>query len=137
MRLQLLELQDNDKKVKVLRSVAASLLTDWKDNKRVFQYYGLPYVSEIIRSKLISYHYNDLLIEHFGIDRTQELVAKKDYSIIFCRNVKGYLRGCNMCLASKGVCYKSYRDLKLLLILTHCWKDLSMDFLTDLLLSVD
>ena len=137
MRLRLLELQYNDKKVKALRFVAASLLKDWKDNKRVLQYYSLPYISEIIRSKLISYHHNDLLTEHFGIDRIQELVAKKDYSTTFCRNVKGYLRVCNMYLASKGVYYKPYRDLQLLLILTHCWKDLSIDFMTDLLLSVN
>ena len=36
---------------------------------------GLPYVPEIVRTELISRHYNDPLTDYFGIEKTQELVA--------------------------------------------------------------
>ena len=52
MNLQLPELQDNDKEAKVLR--AGGLPEGWKEVERVFQYRGLPYVPEIIRSEVIS-----------------------------------------------------------------------------------
>ena len=39
--------------------------------------------------------------------------------------------------AFKAVRHKSYKNLLLLSILTHCWKDLLMDFMTDLLLSAN
>ena len=70
MRLRLLELQDNDKEAKVLRSDVAGLSESWKDDKGVVQYQGLPYIPEIIRSKVISCHHNDPLIKPFGIDKT-------------------------------------------------------------------
>ena len=42
-----------------------------------------------------------------------------------------------MYLASKAVHHKPYEDLQSLLIPTHWWKNLSIDFVTDLLLSAD
>ena len=45
-------------------------------------------------------------------------------------NVEDYMRGCNVCLASKAVRHKLYGDLQSLPISTYCWKDLSMDFVT-------
>ena len=68
MRLWLPELQDKDKDAKALR--AAGLPEDLKDVERVHKYRGLLYIPEIIRSKVISCHYNDSFTRHFGIDKT-------------------------------------------------------------------
>lgn len=37
-----------------------------------------------------------------------------------------------MSLTSKVVCHKSYGNLQLLLVPTHCWKNLFMNFVTEL-----
>ena len=103
----------------------------------MLQYQGLPYVSVIIRSEVISHHHNDPLTEYFGIDKTKELVGRKYYWLSLRRDVKSYVRGCDICLALKAVRHKSYKDLQSLPVPTHRWKDLSMDFVTGLPLSVD
>ena len=48
------------------------------------------------------------------------------------RDVKAYVKGCNVCLASKAVWYKPYGNLQALPVPTHRWKNLSMDFVTGL-----
>ena len=136
MRLHFSELQENDEEAKLLRE-AAGLPEGWEDVEGVLQYQGLPYVPEIIRSKVISRHHNDPLAEHFGIDKTRELVGRKYYWPGLKRDVKSYVQGCDVCLASKAVRHKPYGDLQSLPILTHRWKDLSMDFVTGLPLSAD
>ena len=47
------------------------------------------------------------------------------------------MKECDVCLASKTVWYKPYGNLQSLPILTHCWKDLLMDFVTDLPILTD
>ena len=84
---------------------------DWEDNEEVFQYQGLQYISEIIYSKLISYHHNNLLVKHFEIDKIQELIIRKYFWLTFCHNIKTDIRGCDICLAYKALCYKFNRDL--------------------------
>ena len=136
MRLQLSELQEKDEETKRLRG-SASLLKDWEDVEEVLQYQKLPYVSEIIRSKLINCHHNDPLAGHFGIDKTKRLVRRKYYWPSLRKDVKNYVRGCDVCLASKAICHKPYGDLQSLLISTHHWKDLSMHFVISLPLFPD
>ena len=47
------------------------------------------------------------------------------------------MKGYNVYLALKAAQYKPYDDLQFLLIPTHCWKDLSIDIITSLLISID
>ena len=86
---------------------------------------------------MISRHHNDPLVRYFGIDKTRKLVGRKYYWPSLRRDVESYVQGCDVCLTSKAVCQKPYGDLQSLLIPTHYWKDLSMDFLTGLPLSAN
>ena len=86
---------------------------------------------------MISCHHDDLLIGHFGIDKTKELVGRKYYWPSLRKNIDNYVRGCYICLTSKAVRHKPYRDLQSLPISTHRWKDLLMDFVTGLQLFLD
>ena len=133
MRLQ--ELQDGDKHARKLR--AGQLTKDWQDLDGVLYHQGLPYVPKIIQAELISRHHDYPLAGHFGIEKTRELVARKYYWPTLRHNVEDYVKGCDVCLASKAVRHKPYGDLQSLPIPTHRWKDLLMDFVTGLPISTD
>ena len=135
MRLRLQELQNKDKHACKLR--AKQLFKDWQDIDGVLHHKGLAYVPEIIRTELISRHYNNPLAGHYGIKKTRELIAQKYYWPTLRRDIKDYVRGCNICVASKAVRHKPYGDLQSLPVLTYCWKDLSIDFVTSLPISTD
>ena len=117
INLRLPKLQDNDKKAKVLR--AGRLPKGWEEVEGVLQYQGLPYVPEIICYKVISRHHNNLLTRYFGIDKTRELVSRKYYWPSLKKDVENYVRGCDVCLASKAIRHKPYGDLQSLPIPTH------------------
>ena len=72
-----------------------------------------------------------------ALKKTQELVARKYYWEILCHNVEIYVKGCDVCLVSKAVKDKLYKNLQQLPVPTYCWKNLSMDFVTGLPQSTD
>ena len=83
----------------------------WEDVNNILHYQRLPYMLKIIRTEVISQHYNYPLAGHFGIDKTQELVAKKYYWKTLWQDIKSYVKGCDICLALKAVRHKPYGDL--------------------------
>ena len=101
MRLRLPDLQGDNNQERKLR--AADLSKRCEDIEGMLKYRGLPYIFEIIQSELISQHHNNPLADHFGIDKTLKLIAKKYYWPTLCRDVEVYVKGCNICLASKAV----------------------------------
>ncbi len=133
--MRLPELQNDDKEAMKLRS--EGLPEGWEDIEQVLHYQGLPYVPKVIRSELISRHHDDPLVGHFGIEKTRELIARKYYWPTLRQDVETYVKGCDVCLAAKAVHHKPYGDLQSLPILTHQWKDLSMDFVTGLSISTN
>lgn len=85
----------------------------------MLNYQGFLYVSKVIRLELISKHHDEALAGHFGIEKTGKLIAKKYYWLTLQKDVKAYVKGCNICLAPKAVRYKPYDDLQSLPILIH------------------
>ena len=98
---------------------------------------GLPFVPEIIWMELISRHHDDLLVGHFGIEKTREFLARKYYWPILRHDVEAYVKSYDVCLASKTVWHKSYDYLQSLPVSTHWWKDLLINFVTGLPISTD
>ncbi len=135
MRMRLPELQDDDKEAMKLR--LEGLSESWENIKPVLHYQVLPYVPKVICSELISRHHDDPLVGHFGIEKTRKPIAGKYYWPTLRRDVKAYVKGCDVCLASKAVRHKPYEDLQLLSVPTHRWKNLSIDFVTGLPISGD
>lgn len=105
--------------------------------KSILYHYGLLYISENTYSEIISCYYNDPLTSYFRIKNVKILVDKKYFWSIFHQNVKAYVKGYDVYLALKTVCYKSYKDLQLLLIPSHYWKNVFMYFMISFLLLVD
>ena len=87
--------------------------------------------------ELISQYHNNPLAGHFGINKTQELITRKYYWPTLRQDVKAYVKGCNVCLASKAVWHKPYGNLQTLSVPIHKWKDLFMDFLMGLPILTD
>ena len=79
--------------------------------KVVLYYQRLLYILKVICVELINKHYNNLFAGHFGIEKTQKLIVKKYYQPTLQKDVKIYIKGFNMYLASKVVYYKLYKDL--------------------------
>ena len=134
MRLRLAKLQESDKKA---RTIGAEGMDRYKDVDGVLYHQRLLFVLEIIRTELIRWHHDDSLEGHFGIDKTRELIGRKYYWPSLRKNVEAYVKGCNICLALKAVRHKPYGDLQALPVPIHRWKDLSMDFVTELPVSTD
>lgn len=73
MKMKLTGLQNNNKHAKEIR--LKRLTKSWKSFDKVLYYQGLLYVLEIICLELISNHYNNPLAKHFGVKKTQKLIA--------------------------------------------------------------
>ena len=110
MRLRLAKLQKLDKKAQKLRAIE-KLQEGWIDINRVLHHQKLPFVLEIIQTELISRHHNDLLAEHFGINKTRELIGRKYYWPNLRKDVEAYVKDCNVCLATKAARHKPYSNL--------------------------
>ena len=134
MRVRLQELQETHSEAQELRQQKADGYEKIDD---ILHYQGLPFVPKAIETELISRHHNNPLAGHFGIEKTCKLLAQKYYWPTLCHNVKAYVKGCNICLASKAFRHKLYGGLQSLPVPSHWWKDLSIDFLTGLPVSID
>ena len=77
----------------------------------MFYHQNLSFVPKASQIELISHHHNDPLAGYFGIEKTRKLLAWKDYWPTFHHKVKAYVKGCDVCLASKAVCHKPYNNL--------------------------
>ena len=106
MRFRLQELQETNFEAQELQSKEG-----YEKVKEIAHHWGLFFVPEAIWIKLISHHYNDLLASHFGTKKTCKLLAQKYFWPFLRHNVETYVKGCNMCLASKTVRHKPYNDL--------------------------
>ena len=121
MRLRLHELQESDKEVRRIRATG-ELQDGYEEVDGVLHHQGLPFIPEIIQTELISWHHDNLLAGHFGINKTRELVGWKYYWPSLRKNVKAYFKGCDVCLSSKAVRHKPYGNLQALPVPTHRWK---------------
>ena len=130
MRLRLLELQELDDKTRKIR--VERLKNDYEEIDGVLHYQGLFVIPEAIRIELIRRYHDNSLVEHFDINKTNDLVGRKYYWPSLRKDIEAYVKGCDLCLGSKTVRHKPYRDLQSLPVLTHQWMDLSIDFVTGL-----
>lgn len=57
----------------------------------VLQYQGLLYIPKINQARWISYYYDDLFADNFGINKTFGLVNQKYYCSTLCKDKKAYV----------------------------------------------
>ena len=91
---------------------------DLKDIEQMLDFQGFPYISNyLLRADQQIPH--DLFAGHFGIEKFWKLIARKYYWLTLPKDVETYIKGYNVCLASKAVCHKLYGDLQSLFVPTH------------------
>ncbi len=92
------------------------------------------YVSEdlSVRKELLKRHHDDSLARHFDADKISELLDCKYYWKSMIKNVKEYIDTCDICQRVKMKRHLSYDELKSLSQLTDSWKEITMNFITDL-----
>ena len=54
---------------------------------------------KIVCFELISGYHNNPLAGYFGVNKTGELISQKYYWPSLKKDVKSYVRGCDVCLA--------------------------------------
>ncbi len=92
------------------------------------------YVSEdlSVREELLQHHHDDSLIRHFDADKISELLDCKYYWKSIIKNVKEYINTCDIYQRVKMKHHLSYDELRLLSQFTNFWKEITMNFITNL-----
>ncbi len=131
--------QENEFAVKLK---ADEMMSIWKNDveawtlnsQEMIKYNESLYVSEnlSVREKLLKCHYDDSLARHFDADKINELLDCKYYWKSMIKNVKEYINTCDICQRVKMKCHLSYDKLKSLFQFTNLWKEITMNFITDL-----
>ncbi len=104
------------------------------NSQEMIKYNESLYVSEnlSVKEELLKCHHDDLLARHFDADKISELLNCKYYWKSMIKNVKEYIDTCDICQRVKMKCHLSYDELKSLSQLTDSWKEITMNFITDL-----
>ncbi len=104
------------------------------NSQEMIEYNESLYVSEdlSVREELLKRHHDDLLAKHFDADKISELLNCKYYWKSMIKNVKEYINTCDIYQRVKIKCYLSYDELRSLFQFTNSWKEITMNFITDL-----
>ena len=128
-----------------VRLRADKMMNIWKsdieawtlNSQEMIEYNESLYVSEdlSVREELLKCHHDDSLTKHFDADKISELLDRKYYWKSMIKNVKEYINTCDICQRVKMKRHLSYDELRSLSQFTDSWKEITMNFITDLLSS--
>jgi hypothetical protein len=90
-----------------------------------------------LRLNILKEIHDQLAVEHFDIRRTWDLIKRHFYWSRIRESVKRYVRNCHLCRRFKTLKDKYSDLLQSLLISNRFWIDISMNFVTELSLSVN
>ena len=85
----------------------------------------------LLQELLYIYH-NDQFSRHWGIDKTKELIEHKFYWPGLATDVREYVLSCQTCQNIAIPRHKPYGKLESLPIPKGLWKEVSLDFITQL-----
>ncbi len=104
------------------------------NSQEMIEYNESLYVSKdlSVREELLKHHHDDSLAKHFNVDKISELLDCKYYWKSMIKDIKEYVDTCDICQRMKMKHHLSYDELKSLLRFTDSWKEITMNFITDL-----
>ena len=90
-----------------------------------------------VQQEIIRMNHDDPYAGHFGATRTTALIRRKYFWPGLSKDVRHYIKNCDVCQRTKIPRYRLYGLLQPLPMLTHPWKDISMDIIVSLPPSAD
>jgi len=109
------------------------------DNQELLRRNGATYVPNdpAVRQEIIQINHDDPYGGHFGKAKTVEIVQRKYYWPTMGRDIKDYVRTCEVCQKMKTPRHRPYGELQSLPIPKQPWESVSMDMITGLPPSAD
>ena len=100
--------------------------------KKLLYFFHVIYVFEKIalKTKLLRLHHDDFFANHFKIKKICVLMQKKFYWFKIIRNIKKYVKDCDMCQRIKTSQYYFYNKFSSFSVSTRSWTKISMNFIT-------
>ncbi len=104
------------------------------NSQEMIEYNKSLYVSKdvSVKEELLKCHHDDSLAKHFDAEKINELLDCKYYWKSMSKNVKEYINTCDICQRVKMKHHLLYDELKLLSWFIDFWKEITMNFITDL-----
>ena len=88
--------------------------------------------SPALRSEILKMGHDDPLSGHFGVKKTYDLLARSWWWPGMRQHVQEYVESCPICQRTKVKRHRSYGALQSLPLPSGKWKEITMDFVTDL-----
>ena len=104
---------------KIIRKIEEH--SEMKIVKKLLLFQKLIYMSSVTRKKMIEWHHNNVLTEHFEIDKTVKLISRNYYFSQMRQKVKKYIWQYEQCQKSKSKWHRSYEKLQLLEASNESW----------------
>ena len=100
-------------------------------------FFHVIYVFEKIalKAKLLRLHHDDFFASHFKFKKICVLMQRKFYWFKMTKDIKEYIKNCDMCQRTKTLHYYSYNELSSLFVLTQWWTKISMNSIIEFFLS--
>jgi hypothetical protein len=95
------------------------------------------YILKNIKNQVVQARYSTILYSYPGIGKTIELVSKTFYFPGIRKIVERVINSCNIYYRNKAARYIPYSKLYLLKVPLGAWRSVSIDFITDLLPSLE
>ena len=104
---------------------------DWHLKKKLLYFFHVIYIFEKIalKTKLLRLHHDNSFANHFEFKKIHILMQKKFYWFKMTKDIKEYVKSCDMCQRTKALHYRFYDELLLLFISTRSWTKISMNFI--------
>ena len=104
------------------------------DSKKLLLHNLTVYVfsSIAVRKKLMKIHHDNSYTNYFKIEKITNFLWKKYYWQKFLKNVKNYVKTCNVCQYMKILHYKFYNEFILFFIFQKIWNFITMNFIMSL-----
>ena len=113
-------------------------LSDYSLDNRCLYYHGKLYLpnQESLRLQILQKSHNQPMTRHPGVARTYEILQCSYYWLKMVNSVRQYIRNCHTCSRAKPAKNRQ-GELLPFPVPSQPWKDLAMDFITELPVSTD